>query len=68
MGPKTTGQSLKPGITLNPIIKKDKTMNRKEAREKAAALVSKMTIEEMASQLRYDAPAIERLGIPAIGI
>ena len=65
MGPKTTGQSLKPGITLNPIIKKDKTMNRKEAREKAAALVSKMTIEEMASQLRYDAPAIERLGIPA---
>ena len=40
-------------------------MNRKEAREKAAALVSKMTIEEMASQLRYDAPAIERLGIPA---
>ena len=41
-----------------------KNMNRKEAREKAAALVSKMTIEEMASQLRYDAPAIERLGIP----
>ena len=32
--------------------------------EKAAELVSKMTLEEAASQLRYDAPAIERLGIP----
>ncbi len=43
--------------------------NRKEARQKARAfaekLVSQMTIEERASQLRYDAPAIERLGIPA---
>jgi beta-glucosidase len=28
-------------------------------------LVSQMTIEEKASQLRYDAPAVERLGIPA---
>ena len=27
--------------------------------------MSQMTIEERASQLRYDAPAIERLGIPA---
>ena len=33
--------------------------------ERAQALVSEMTIEEAASQLRYDAPAIERLGIPA---
>ncbi|MCC8106799.1 MAG: glycoside hydrolase family 3 C-terminal domain-containing protein [Clostridiales bacterium] len=40
-------------------------MNRKEARTKAEKLVSQMTIEEKASQLRYDAPAIERLGIPA---
>ena len=40
-------------------------MNRKSAREKAAALVAKMTLEEKASQLRYDSPAIERLGIPA---
>ena len=40
-------------------------MDRKTAREKAAALVAKMTVEERASQLRYDAPAIERLGIPA---
>lgn len=35
------------------------------AREKAEALVSKMTLEEKASQLRYDALPIERLGIPA---
>ena len=38
---------------------------RAQARERAAALVSQMTVEEKASQLRYDAPAIERLGIPA---
>lgn len=35
------------------------------AKEKAKELVAKMTIEEKASQLRYDAPAIERLEIPA---
>ena len=29
--------------------------------EKAKELVSKMSIEEKASQMRYDAPAIERL-------
>ncbi|MBR4236118.1 MAG: glycoside hydrolase family 3 C-terminal domain-containing protein [Clostridia bacterium] len=40
-------------------------MDRNEAREKARELVAKMTLEEKASQLRYDAPAIERLGIPA---
>ena len=40
-------------------------MNREEARNKAKALVSQMTVEEAASQLKYDAPAIERLGIPA---
>ena len=39
--------------------------DRTEAREKARELVGKMTLEEKASQLRYDAPAIERLGIPA---
>lgn len=33
--------------------------------ERAEALVDAMTVEEQASQLRYDAPAIERLGIPA---
>ncbi|MCD8075188.1 MAG: glycoside hydrolase family 3 C-terminal domain-containing protein [Lachnospiraceae bacterium] len=40
-------------------------MKREEARSKAQELVSRMTLEEKASQLRYDAPAIERLGIPA---
>lgn len=38
---------------------------RKKARQKARELVSKMTVEERASQLRYDAPAIERLNVPA---
>lgn len=40
-------------------------MNREEARRKAEELVGKMTLEERASQLRYDAPPIKRLGIPA---
>lgn len=40
-------------------------MDRKEAKRRAKALVDRMTLEEKASQLRYDAPAIERLGIPA---
>ena len=33
-------------------------------KERAEDLVSRMTVEEKASQLRYDAPAIERLGVP----
>lgn len=33
-------------------------------KERAADLVSKMTLEEKASQLRYDAQPVERLGIP----
>lgn len=40
-------------------------MDREEARRKAEELVGQMTLEERASQLRYDAPTIERLGIPA---
>lgn len=40
-------------------------MDRVKAFEKARALVAQMTLEEKASQLRYDAPAIARLGIPA---
>ena len=40
-------------------------MDRSTARALAEKLVAQMTIEEKASQLRYDAPAIERLGIPA---
>ena len=39
--------------------------NRAEAAAKAKELVAKMTLEEKASQLKYDAPAIPRLGIPA---
>ncbi len=39
--------------------------DRKEAQRLAEELVSKMTVEEMASQLKYDAPAIPRLGVPA---
>lgn len=34
-------------------------------RQQAQQLVEKMTLEEAASQLRYDAPAVERLHIPA---
>ena len=39
-------------------------MNREKAKQRAEELVSKMTIEEACSQLRYDSPAIDRLGIP----
>ena len=34
-------------------------------REKAAELVAQMTLEEKVSQTLYNAPAIERLGIPS---
>ncbi len=40
-------------------------MDRIEARKRAEELVSQMTLEEKASQLKYDAPAINRLGVPA---
>lgn len=40
-------------------------MTRSEARILAEKLVAQMTVEEKASQLKFDAPAIERLGIPA---
>ncbi|TCL57249.1 beta-glucosidase [Kineothrix alysoides] len=40
-------------------------MTREEAKEKAKKLVAEMTIEERAGQLRYNAPAIPRLNIPA---
>ena len=39
-------------------------MNRETARRKAEALVSRMTLEEAASQLIYNAPAIPRLNVP----
>ncbi len=38
---------------------------RAEARKKAKELVSKMTLLEKASQLKYDASPVERLGVPA---
>ena len=40
-------------------------IDRAQARAWAHELVSRMTLEEKASQLRYDAPGIPRLGIPA---
>ncbi|MCI8522657.1 MAG: glycoside hydrolase family 3 protein [Lachnospiraceae bacterium] len=45
------------------MVNRDKA--RAQARERAKELVSRMTVEERASQLRYDAPPIDRLGIPA---
>ncbi len=39
--------------------------DRTKAAAMAKELVGRMTLEEKASQLKYDAPAIERLGIPA---
>ena len=39
--------------------------DRTEAKARAKELVSRMTLEEKASQMRFNAPAIERLGIPA---
>ncbi len=33
--------------------------------ERAEDITDKMTLEEMASQLKYDAPAVPRLGLPA---
>lgn len=35
-----------------------------DIRKQVTSLVDQMTIEEMASQLRYDAPPVKRLGIP----
>ncbi len=40
-------------------------MDRKTAEAKARALVAQMTLREKASQLRFDSPAVPRLGIPA---
>jgi beta-glucosidase len=40
-------------------------MDREHARKLARELVAQMTLEEKAAQLRYQAPAIPRLGIPA---
>lgn len=39
--------------------------NRELAEKRAKELVAKMSLEEKAAQLKYDAPAIPRLGVPA---
>lgn len=39
--------------------------DRQKAKELAKALVAQMTVEERASQLKYDAPPVDRLGVPA---
>lgn len=40
-------------------------MDREKAKKRAEELVAKMTVEEVASQLRFDSPAIERLQVPS---
>lgn len=40
-------------------------MTHEEAFNRAKAIVDQMTLEEAATQLRYDAPAVERLGVPS---
>ncbi len=40
-------------------------MTREQARKAAEELVSRMTVEEMAGQLLFEADAVERLGVPA---
>ncbi len=47
---------------LEGIVYKDTS---KPIKERVANLVSQMTLEEKVSQMVFDAPAIERLGIPA---
>lgn len=39
-------------------------MDRQQARDRARKIVDQMTVEELASQLKFDAEEIERLGIP----
>ncbi len=39
--------------------------NTQEFEKRAKELVSKMTLEEKVAQMKFDAPAIERLGVPA---
>ena len=41
---------------------KDKSLS---AQERAEDITDRLTLEEQASQLKYDAPAVDRLGIPA---
>ena len=52
-------------LIIQYFCRKELIMNYTEARKKASELAEKMTLEEKCSRLRYDSPAVERLGIPA---
>ena len=54
-----------PAIFRKVIIWKNILMKLSACRNVRRALTDAMTVEEQASQLRYDAPEIKRLGIPA---
>ena len=41
-------------------------MDEAQVRKQAEELVAQMTLDEAAAQLKYNAPAIERLGIPRL--
>ena len=56
--------------TSNPLYERTSHMEKYldetlTPQQRAEALTNAMTTEEQASQLRYDAPAVKRLGIPA---
>ena len=40
----------------------------KSPKERAKELVAQMTLAEKCAQMKYDAPAIERLGVPAYNL
>ena len=49
-------------LGAQPLPYQDRTL---PAEERAADLVGRLTLEEKAALMRYDSPAVERLGIPA---
>ncbi len=49
----------------DPVRLKDNKQRIDEYKKRARELVARMTLEEKVSQMLHDAPAIERLGIPA---
>ncbi|WP_405209046.1 glycoside hydrolase family 3 C-terminal domain-containing protein [Aquimarina sp. LLG6339-5] len=56
-------------LSIGCETKKEKTYKFKDPKlsinERVTDLISHMTLSEKVSQMRYDAPAIERLGVPA---
>ena len=62
---RTSGESAMlaetPSLSPNPVYKDPTRL----IEERVDDLISRMTLEEKISQMAYDAPAIERLGIPA---